>query len=344
MHIRTPSFQIEVLSTAGQSPSIEDPLSPLRYNLVVKILVAGAKGMVGSAIASELTRSGAEVVSLSRDNVDLESEKATVEFLSNLRPKVVIDAAAKVGGVLANDQYPVDFFRRNIQIQNNLMHAAHLVGVERFIFLGSSCIYPRNSPQPIKEEYLLSGPLESTNSAYAMAKLAGIELLKSYRKQFGFNWISLIPASIYGPGDNFSVLQSHVIPALIRNFDAAKKSGVDEITLWGDGSPLREFLYVTDLAKAVTVCMEKYNSDVPLNVGTGEEVSIKDLARIISEQIGYRGKILWDRSKPIGTPRKVLDTTILETYGWVPEVSLYDGLTQTIEWYQTNLKRGAIRL
>jgi GDP-L-fucose synthase len=310
----------------------------------MRTIVAGAKGMVGSAISSELKRSGVEIIRLSRDEVDLENEDATVEYFSKLKPQVIIDAAAKVGGVLANDRFPVEFFRQNIKIQNNLMNAAYLAGVNRFIFLGSSCIYPRNAPQPIKEEHLLSGPLESTNSAYAMAKLAGIELIKSYRKQFGLNWISLIPANVYGPGDNFSVFQSHVIPALIRKIDTAKKNGINEITLWGDGSPLREFLFVSDLAKAVTLCIEKYDSDLPLNVGTGQEISIKDLASFISEIIGYRGQILWDSDKPIGTPRKVLDISRLQGFGWAPKVSLQDGLAQTIEWYVSNLDKGVIRL
>jgi GDP-L-fucose synthase len=322
----------------------EDYPNSLRYNPVVKIVVAGAKGMVGSAIASEIHQSGADVVQLSRNEVDLENEEATLAFISELRPQVIIDAAAKVGGVHANDQFPVDFFRENIRIQNNLMNAAHLVGVERFIFLGSSCIYPRNTSQPIKEEYLFSGPLESTNSAYAMAKLAGIELIKSYRKQFGHRWISLIPASVYGPGDNFNVLQSHVIPALIRKIDSAKKNGINEITLWGDGSALREFLFVSDLAKAINLCIEKYDSDMPLNVGTGQEISIKELSSLISEIIGYQGAILWDSNKPNGTPRKVLDIGRLKDSGWAPNVSLHDGLVKTIGWYRDNLDKGVIRL
>ncbi len=343
-------FHLEVslnkcsLSVVAGFSQKEGCSNSLRYNCVVKIVVAGAKGLVGAAIASEIQRSGADVVQLSRNEVDLENEEATIAFISEIRPQVIIDAAAKVGGVHANDQFPVDFFCQNIRIQNNLMNAAHLAGVERFVFLGSSCIYPRNAPQPIKEEYLFSGVLESTNSAYAMAKLSGIELIKSYRKQFGHSWISLIPASVYGPGDNFNVLESHVIPALIRKIDTAKKNGINEITLWGDGSALREFLFVSDLAKAISLCIEKYDSDLPLNVGTGQEVSIKELASLISEIMDYRGTILWDSTKPNGTPRKVLDVGRLKDSGWAPKVSLRDGLVKTIGWYWENLDKGVIRL
>ena len=304
----------------------------------MKILVAGAKGMVGSAVVSELERSGADIVRLSRNEVDLENEKATVEFISDSKVEVIVDAAAKVGGVLSNDQYPVDFLWRNIQIQNNLMKAAHLAGVKRLIFLGCSCIYPRDSVQPIKEEYLLSGPFEPTSSAFSVAKIAGIEMVNSYRRQYGMNWISLIPANVFGPGDNFDILQSHVVPALISKFDSAKRNGIKKITLWGDGSPMREFLYVSDLASAIIYCLEKYNSDMPINIGTGAEISIKDLANCISEQIGFEGKIEWDPGKPMGTPRKILDSGKLTTLGWSPKVSLQEGLSKTIEWHSANIK------
>lgn len=304
----------------------------------MKILVAGAKGMVGSAVVSELERSGADIVRLSRNEVDLENEKATVEFISDSKVEVIVDAAAKVGGVLSNDQYPVDFLWRNIQIQNNLMKAAHLAGVKRLIFLGCSCIYPRDSVQPIKEEYLLSGPFEPTSSAFSVAKIAGIEMVNSYRRQYGMNWISLIPANVFGPGDNFDILQSHVVPALISKFDSAKRNGIKKITLWGDGSPMREFLYVSDLASAIIYCLEKYNSDMPINIGTGAEISIKDLANCISEQIGFEGKIEWDPGKPMGTPRKMLDSGKLTTLGWSPKVSLQEGLARTIEWHSANIK------
>jgi GDP-L-fucose synthase len=294
--------------------------------------------MVGSAVVSELERSGADIVRLSRNEVDLENEKATVEFISDSKVEVIVDAAAKVGGVLSNDQYPVDFLWRNIQIQNNLMKAAHLAGVKRLIFLGCSCIYPRDSVQPIKEEYLLSGPFEPTSSAFSVAKIAGIEMVNSYRRQYGMNWISLIPANVFGPGDNFDILQSHVVPALISKFDSAKRNGIKKITLWGDGSPMREFLYVSDLASAIIYCLEKYNSDMPINIGTGAEISIKDLANCISEQIGFEGKIEWDPGKPMGTPRKMLDSGKLTTLGWSPKVSLQEGLARTIEWHSANIK------
>jgi GDP-L-fucose synthase len=310
----------------------------------VKILVAGAKGMVGSAVVSELEQRGADIVKLSRNEVDLENEKATVEFIADSKVEVIVDAAAKVGGVLSNKQYPVDFLWRNIQIQNNLMKAAHLAGVKRLIFLGCSCIYPRDSVQPIKEEYLLSGPLEPTSSAFSVAKIAGIEMVNSYRKQFGLNWISLIPANVFGPGDNFDILQSHVVPALIGKFDSAKRNGTKKVILWGDGSPMREFLYVSDLASAIIFCLENYNSDTPINIGTGAEISIKDLANCISEQIGFEGKIEWDSRRPMGTPRKILDSSKLTTLGWSPKVSLQEGLAKTIEWHSANEKKWGIGL
>jgi len=302
----------------------------------MSIVVAGYTGLVGSAIFHLLKSKGEIVVGVNSSVVDLTDRKKTFDFLNDLKPEIVIDAAAFVGGIVANDTFPVDFLSKNLQIQNNLMDASHAAGVNRFVFLGSSCIYPRDSHQPIKEEYLMSGKLESTNSAYAIAKIAGIELVNSYRKQFGKAWISLMPTNIYGPNDNFDLESSHVLPALIHRFVSARRKNVDSVTLWGTGSARREFLHTSDLARAVVVCLEKYNSDLHLNIGTGEDLTIKELASLISSQVGFSGRIEWDSSKPDGTPRKVLDVSRLKKLGWSPKVSLEKGIHETIQWFEAN--------
>lgn len=302
----------------------------------MKTLVAGSTGLVGSAIVRALKESGQEVIEVSSKIVDLTNREATFNFLQEKKPDLVIDAAAKVGGIGANNSLPVDFLSVNLQIQTNLMDAAHAAQVEKFIFLGSSCIYPRQSPQPIKEEYLLTGPLESTNSAYALAKIAGIELIKSYRKQYGHKWISLMPTNLYGPNDNFDLESSHVLPALINRFVTAVDSGIDKVTLWGSGQVLREFLHVDDLAQAVITAGEKYDGESHLNIGSGKDLTIQALAELISKQAGFNGKINWDRDKPDGTPRKVLDISRIRSLGWEPKISLNDGITQTIDWYRKN--------
>ena len=271
------------------------------------ILVAGATGLVGSAIFREFERVGKTVKGISSKDVDLLDRMATFAYLADLKPAIVIDAAARVGGIGANNSHPVDFLTQNIQIQSNLMDAAHAANVKNFVFLGSSCIYPRNCAQPIKEEYILTGELEQTNSAYAIAKIAGLELIKSYRKQFGHKWISVMPTNLYGPNDNFDLENSHVFPALVRKFVEGKRNNSASVTLWGSGSPKREFLHVDDLAKAILVCLEKYDSDQHINIGTGEDLEIKELADKISKAAGFTGEIIWDSSKPDGTPRKVLD-------------------------------------
>ena len=253
------------------------------------ILVAGATGLAGSAIYRELLNLGEKVVDISSKDVDLLDRKATFEFLKNLRPKLVIDAAAKVGGISANNNFPVEFLSENIQIQTNLMDASHSAGIEKFVFLASSCVYPKNCPQPIKEEYVLTGSLEPTNSPYAMAKLSGIELIKSYRRQFGHKWISIMPTNLYGPNDNFDLESSHVFPALIRKFIDAKNSGAKSVTLWGSGKPRREFLHVDDLAKAILVCLEKYDSDQHINIGTGLDLTIAELSKKIAKSVGFDG-------------------------------------------------------
>ena len=300
------------------------------------ILVAGATGLAGSAIIRELNRIGKPVVGISSKDIDLKDRALTFEYLKKLKPRVVIDAAAKVGGINANNTFPVEFLSTNIQIQTNLMDASHSVSVERFIFLGSNCIYPKNCLQPIKEEYILSGPLEPTNSAYAVAKLAGIELIKSYRKEFGHKWFSIMPINLYGPNDNFDLESSHVFPALIRKFTDAIADHSKEVVVWGSGNPRREFLHVDDLARAIMVCLEKYDSDEHINIGTGSDLTIKDLAEKIAEISGFKGEIIWDSTKEDGTLRKLLDIQKITKLGWKPEVSLEQGIKSTIDWYLKN--------
>ena len=300
------------------------------------IVIAGSTGLVGSAITRALIGRGQSVIGVNRKVVDLLDRKATFEFINAAKPDLVIDAAAIVGGIGANNNFPVDFLSKNIQMQSNLMDAAHAANVERFVFLGSSCIYPRDCVQPIKEEYLMTGPLEQTNSAYAVAKIAGIELIRSYRKQFNRKWISLMPTNMYGPNDNFDLESSHVLPALINRFVTATKNGDRSVTLWGTGSPKREFLHVDDLATATLLAVEKYDDGAHLNVGTGEDLPIADLALMISRLSGFSGKIEWDSSKPDGTPRKVLDVTKMKNLGWAPAISLEAGIASTIEWFKDN--------
>ena len=300
------------------------------------IVVAGYTGLVGSAIFEELERRGETSIGINSKVVDLLDRKKTFEFIGDLKPDVVIDAAAIVGGIGANNAFPVDFLSKNLQIQNNLMDASHAAKVARFVFLGSSCIYPRECPQPIKEEYLLTGPLEKTNSAYAIAKIAGIELIRSYRKQFGHRWISLMPTNMYGPKDNFELENSHVLPALINRFVTATENKDRSVTLWGTGGPMREFLHSRDLAQAVLLSLDKYDEDSHLNVGTGEDLTIKELAAKIAKESGFEGEICWDSSKPDGTPRKVLDITRLKSLGWKPKITLEEGIRETIKWFKGN--------
>ena len=304
----------------------------------MRILVAGSTGLVGSAIVRALEKTSHEVIPVSTNVVDLLDRPATFAFLHQTKPNAVIDAAARVGGIRANSSQPVEFLSRNIQIQTNLMDASHEANVEKFVFLGSSCIYPREAPQPIKEEYLLTGPLEQTNSAYALAKIAGIELIRSYRREYGRRWISLMPTNLYGLGDNFDLETSHVLPALIRRFVDAAAKELASVTLWGTGSPRREFLYVDDLADAVLVSLDRYDDDRILNIGTGVDLTIKELAEKVAKITGFTGEILWDSSKPDGTPRKLLDVSRLKEISWSPKVSLDDGILRTIEWYKA--KRG----
>ena len=307
------------------------------------IVVAGATGLAGSAIVRAFEKAGKDVVGINRSVVDLLDLTATKKFLKDVAPSMVIDAAARVGGIGANNAFPVEFLTDNIRIQSNLMDASHDAKVERFIFLGSSCIYPRDCAQPIKEEYLMTGPLETTNSAYAIAKIAGIELINSYRKEYGHKWISLMPTNLYGPNDNFELQGSHVLPAFIRRFVEATEKNAPTETLWGTGAPKREFLHVDDLANAVLIASDKYDSSMHLNIGSGEDLSIKELAELVADIAGYKGEIKWDSSKPDGTPRKVLDVTKAKSLGWTPAISLRDGIASAMNWYKEATAKGVSR-
>ena len=309
----------------------------------MSVLVAGSTGLAGSAIATAFESKGEEVIRVNRSVVDLMDLESTKKFLKSTKPTLVVDAAAKVGGIGANDSFPVEFLADNIRIQSNLMQAAHEADVERFVFLGSSCIYPRDCAQPIKEEYLMTGPLETTNSAYAIAKIAGIELVNSYRKEHGRKWISLMPTNLYGPRDNFDLQASHVLPAFIRRFVEATETNAPSVTLWGSGAPLREFLHVDDLAQAVFLTAKNYDSSMHLNVGTGQDLAIKDLALMVASLSGFKGEIIWDTSKPDGTPRKTLDVSRIKALGWNPTIRLEDGIASTIAWYKTASIKGEAR-
>jgi GDP-L-fucose synthase len=309
----------------------------------MSVLVAGSTGLAGSAIAAAFESNGEEVIRVNRSIVDLMNLEATKKFFKSTKPTLVVDAAAKVGGIGANNSFPVEFLADNIRIQSNLMQAAHEADVEKFVFLGSSCIYPRDCAQPIKEEYLMTGPLEATNSAYAIAKIAGIELVNSYRKEHGRKWISLMPTNLYGPRDNFDLHASHVLPAFIRRFVQAVESNVESVTLWGSGAPLREFLHVDDLAQAVVLTANSYDSSVHLNVGTGLDLTIKDLALIVASLSGFKGEIIWDTSKPDGTPRKRLDVSRIKALGWSPTITLEDGIASTITWFKEASAKGEAR-
>jgi GDP-L-fucose synthase len=309
----------------------------------MKIIVAGSTGLVGSALTTVFESAGYEVIGINRSVLDLLDLATTKKFIKANRPSLVIDAAAKVGGIGANNSLPVEFLSDNIRIQSNLMEAAHAASVEKFVFLGSSCIYPRNCPQPIKEEYLMTGPLEATNSAYAIAKIAGIELINSYRKEYGVKWISLMPTNLYGPRDNFDLEGSHVLPALIRRFVEAVENRSAKVVLWGSGSPKREFLHVNDLAQAVLITSEKYDSPMHLNIGSGSDLTIKDLAGKVAAAAGFSGEIEWNTSKPDGTPQKVLDVSKIKALGWEPTITLEAGIATTIAWYKEASARGEVR-
>jgi GDP-L-fucose synthase len=302
-----------------------------------KVLVAGARGLVGSALVRRLEKSGFDsILAPSRRDVDLLDSSAVDEYFSRERPEYVFMAAAKVGGILANSTYPADFIRDNLKIELNVLDSAWKSGVRKFQFLGSSCIYPKMAPQPLKEEYLLSGPLEPTNEWYAVAKIAGIKLCQAYRAQYGFDAISLMPTNLYGPGDNFDLKSSHVLPALIRKFHQAKEDQSSSVSVWGTGTPRREFLHVDDLADAAVFLMENYSDAEIVNVGTGQDVTIADLATLVSNTVGFNGQIEYDTTKPDGTPRKLLDVSRLNELGWHHRIDLQDGLRSTYDWFLAN--------
>ena len=302
-----------------------------------KIYVAGHRGLVGSAIVRELKKKGCtNIIGKTHKELDLMDALAVENFFKEERPEYVFLAAAKVGGIYANSTYPADFIFENLQIQNNVIGNAYKYGVKKLMFLGSSCIYPKMCPQPIKEEYLLSGYLEETNEAYALAKISGLKMCQYFNKQYGTNFISVMPTNLYGPYDNFHPEHSHVMPALIRRFHEAKVNGAKEVVVWGSGTPLREFLYSEDMADACIYLMENYEGNDFFNIGTGKEITIKGLAELIKEVVGYEGEIVWDSSKPDGTPRKLLDVSRLESQGWKYKMELKDGIKEAYKWYLEN--------
>lgn len=306
----------------------------------MKIYVAGHNGLVGSAITKKIESDGFHSwIGKTRSELDLREKKAVEEFVMKEKPDAIIIAAARVGGIGANSKFPVEFLSENLQIEVNLMEAAAKARIKRLLFLGSSCIYPKFATQPIKEEFLLSGALEQTNEPYAIAKIAGIKLVNAYRSQYGFDWVSAMPCNIYGPGDNFDLQTGHVLPSLIRKFHEAKEEGLAGITLWGSGAPLREFLHVDDLASAVLFLLENHHSDLHINVGSGQEISIRELSQLVSAAVGFKGEILWDDSKPDGTPRKILDSSKIKEMGWTHSWSLSDGVNQTYKWFFDGLLR-----
>ena len=306
-----------------------------------KIYVAGHRGLVGSAILRRLQAAGfTRLLTRTRSQLDLRDQAAVDAFFAAERPDYVFLAAAKVGGILANATYPAAFIYDNLEIQNHVIHAAHRYGTQKLLFLGSSCIYPRLAPQPLKEEYLLTGPLEETNQWYAIAKIAGIKMVQAYRRQYGFRGISLMPTNLYGPGDNFDLQTSHVLPALLRKFHEAKVNAAPRVVVWGTGAPRREFLHVDDLADAALFLMEHYDGEGIINVGVGEDLTIRELAELIKEVVGYRGEIVFDTSKPDGTPRKLLDVSRLHQLGWRAKIPLREGLAQTYAWYLEHQAEG----
>ncbi|MEU6418592.1 GDP-L-fucose synthase family protein [Streptomyces spiralis] len=319
----------------ASSSSLKAPgaSSPSLLPRAARVFVAGHRGLVGSAVARRLAADGHEVLTRSRDQLDLRDAARTEAFLRDARPDAVVLAAAKVGGIMANSTSPVQFLEDNLRIQLSVIAGAHAARVPRLLFLGSSCIYPKHAEQPIREESLLTGPLEPTNEAYAIAKIAGITQVQSYRRQYGASYISAMPTNLYGPGDNFDLATSHVLPALVRRFHEARVSGAPEVVLWGTGTPRREFLHVDDVAAACALLLERYDGDGPVNIGCGEDLPISELAEVVRQVTGYEGSVVWDTSKPDGTPRKLLDVSRLTSLGFKPAVALRDGIAATYEWW-----------
>lgn len=309
-------------------------------NISDSIFLSGHKGMVGSAIHEKLLSDGYEnIITASKNELDLTNQLDVESFFKKNKPEYVFLAAAKVGGIHANNSLSGEFIYENMMIQNNVINSAYKNETTKLLFLGSSCIYPKEPIIPINEDSLLSGKLEPTNRAYAIAKIAGIEMCQSYKKQYGFNAISIMPTNLYGPNDNFSLETSHVLPALIRKFHEAKINNQNSVTCWGDGSPYREFLHVNDLADAAIMCMKHYESEQIINIGTGADITIKDLSSLISKVVGFKGEVLWDESKPNGTPRKLLDSTRIYELGWKPKISLEKGIQETYLWFQENIQK-----
>lgn len=305
-----------------------------------KIYIAGHKGMVGSAIWRQLEQAGyRNLIGKSSKELDLKDQSSVNEFFEAEKPEVVIDAAARVGGILANNSYPYQFLMDNMMIQNNLIDASLRFGVDKFIFLGSSCIYPKFAPQPLKEDYLLTGALEPTNEWYAVAKITGIKACESIRKQYGKDYVSLMPTNLYGTHDNFDLNTSHVLPAMIRKFHEAKENGQSAVTLWGSGTPMREFLFVDDMASSVLFALENVLPEHLYNVGTGEDLTIKELALTIQKTVGHTGDLIWDSSKPDGTPRKLMDISKMHELGWKHQINLEEGIKRTYEWFLEHIDR-----
>ncbi len=299
-----------------------------------RIYIAGHRGLVGSALWRYLQGQGfTNLIGHVSSEVDLQNQAATLKAITDAKPEVLIIAAAKVGGIVANSTHPVEFLNENLRIQTNIFEAAHAAKVPQLLFLGSSCIYPKFAEQPIKESSLLTGQLEESNNAYAIAKIAGVIQVQSYRREYKHSWISAMPTNLYGPEDNFDLTTNHVLPALIRRFYEAKVSAAPKVTLWGSGTPLREFLHTDDLARAVLHLLNHYDDGTPINIGWGKDISIKDLALMIADVVGYEGSIEWDTSKPDGTPRKLLDISKIQSLGWQPQIELRDGIASTYKWY-----------
>ena len=298
-----------------------------------RIYVAGHRGMVGGALVRRLEAAGCEVLTAGRERADLTRQAETEALIAELKPDAITMAAARVGGILANASYPADFLYQNLAIEMNMVEGARRAGVNRFVMLGSSCIYPKLAPQPISEDALLTGPLEPTNEWYAVAKIAGLKLAQAYRRQYGLHYISAMPTNLYGPGDNFDLNSSHVMPALIRKAHEAKLSGASEITMWGTGSPLREFLHVDDCADAIVHLLQHYDGDEHVNVGSGEDLAIIDLLRLVCDVVGYHGEIRHDLTKPDGTPRKLMSGDKLRAMGWTPKIGLREGIATTYQWF-----------
>ena len=305
-----------------------------------KIFVAGHRGMVGSALIRAFETGGFKnLIKRDRNELDLADSAAVAKFFQEEKPEIVIFAAARVGGIKANNDFPVEFLLENLRVQNNVISAAHQIGVRKLLFLGSSCIYPKLAPQPIPESALLSGPLEPTNEAYAIAKIAGVKLCQAYSREYSANFISAMPTNLYGPNDNFGLETSHVLAALLRKAHDAKKSGASELVAWGTGTPRREFLHVDDCASACRFLLEKYDSAEIVNVGCGEDVTIRELAELICDVVGFNGKLAWDKAKPDGTPRKLLDVSKLRGLGWSPTIPLRDGIARTYDWFLKNVAK-----